>query len=175
MRSASSEVWGVRPLVDRSSSGKQLVIAFFTNPAAGEVAARVLAREAREGGRPGTVGALVLDARGKIEAAKLGDLTSPEGPGVGAVLGVIAMAIAGGVMPNRGHFFDAGSDLSTDDVARFGAELDAGAAAVAVLEAGAQAERMIVRLAGLGGRTEVHELTDRALQQAAAAPRIAHL
>jgi hypothetical protein len=162
-------------LVHRSSSGKQLVIAFFANPAAGEVAARVLAGEASEAGRPGTVGALVLDARGKIEAAKLGDLTSLEGPGVGAVLGVIATAVSGGVMPNRGHFFDARSDLSTDDLARIGAELEAGAAAVAVLEAGPHAERVVVRLAGLGGRTEVHGLTGQALQQAALAPRITHL
>lgn len=162
-------------MVHRSASGKQLVIAFFANPAAGEVAARVLAREVREAGRPGTVGALVLDAEGKIEAAKLGDPTSPEGSGVGAVLGVIALAIAGGVLPHRGHFFDASSDLSTDDVARIGAELDAGAAAVAVLEAGPRAERVVVRLAGLGGRTEVHQLTGRALQQAASAPRITHL
>jgi hypothetical protein len=159
----------------RPISGKQLVIAFFANPAAEEVAARVLAKQARDAGRPGTVGALVLDAQGKIEAAKLGDPTSPEGPGVGAVLGVIAMALSDGVMPPRGHFFDARSDLSTDDVARFGAELEAGAAAVAVLDAGPQAERMIVRLAGLGGRTEVHGLTRQALQQAASAPRITDL
>ena len=154
--------------------GKLLVLAFFASPAAGEVAARVLAREAREAERPGTVGALMLDARGKVDAAKLGDPASSDGPGVGAVLGVIAMALSGGVLPRRGHFFDAGSDLSTDDVARFGAELDADAAAVAVLEAGPQAERVLVRLAELGGRTEVHGLTGRALRQAAAAPPYAY-
>lgn len=155
--------------------GGKLVIAFFANPAAVEVAARVLAKEARDAGRPAAVGALMLDTQGKIDAAKLGDPASPEGPGVGAVLGVIALVIAGGVLPSRGHFFDARSDLSTDDVARFGAELDAGAAAIAVLETGPQAERVLVRLAGLGGRTEVHSLSDRALQQAASAPGIAQL
>lgn len=158
--------------MSQPSTGKQLVVAFFANPAAGSVAHRVLADEARDAARPGTIGVLVLDDTGKIEAAQLGDPTSPEGPGVGVVLGVIAMAIEGGVMPRRGHFFDPSSELSTDDVARIGAELDAGAAAVAVLEAVPRAEGAVVRLVGLGGRTEVHSLTDHALQRAASAPRI---
>lgn len=152
--------------------GKKLVIAFFASPAAAEVAERAFSTEARDAGRPGSVGALAVDAHGNIEASKLGDQASPEGPGIGAVLGVIAMAIAGGVLPTRGHLFEASSDLSTDDVARIGAELDAGAAAVAVLEAGPRADQAIVRLTGLGGRTEVHRMTHTALQRAAAAPKV---
>ena len=88
------------------------------------------------------------------------------------MLGVIALALAGGVMPERGHLFDARSDLSTDDVARFGAELDAGQAAVAVLGHGADAERAVVELTGLGGKAELHRLTEQALRQAAAAPAV---
>ena len=116
---------------------------------------------------------------GRGGAARLGSRTAGDGPGVGAVLGVIALALAGRVMPERGPFFDARSDLSTDDVARFGAELDAGQAAVAVLGLGQgqgqgpDADRAVVALAGLGGKTEVHLLTERALRQAAAAPTIA--
>jgi hypothetical protein len=91
---------------------------------------------------------------------------------VGVVLGVIALALTGGVMPDRGHFFDSRSDLSTDDVARFGAELDAGQAAVGVLEQSPAAERAVIELTGLGGKAEVHWLTDRALCQAAAAPPV---
>ena len=151
-------------------AGKQLVVAFFASPAAGEVAARALGRQHSSRGRTGTVGLLMLDTRGKIATAKLGGRTAGDGPGVGVVLGVIALALAGRVMPDRGHFLDARSDLSTDDVARFGAELDAGQAAVAVLEPAPDAERAVIELTGLGGKTEVHWLTDWALRQAAAAP-----
>jgi hypothetical protein len=56
-------------------------------------------------------------------------------------------------MPRRSHFFDAGSDLSTDDIARLGAELDAGQAAVAVLDGRPQTDRAIVLLTRLGGKT----------------------
>ena len=155
--------------------GKQLVIAFFASPAAGEVAARALGKQESARGRGGSVGLLTLDKRGKVATAKLGSRTAGDEPGVGAVLGVIALALAGGVLPERGHFFDAQSDLSTDDVARFGAELDAGQAAVAVLGHSADAEHAVVELTGLGGKAEVHRLTERALRQAAESPAIASL
>ena len=151
-------------------AGRQLVIAFFTSPAAGEVAARSLGQRADARGPRGTVGLLMLDKQGKVATGKLGGRTTSEGPGIGAVLGVIALAVTGGVMPDRGHFFDARSDLTTDDVARFGAELDAGQAAVAVLGGASEAERAVIELTGLGGKAEVHWLTGRALRQAAAAP-----
>jgi hypothetical protein len=152
--------------------GRQLVIAFFENPAAGEVAARVLAEQARADSAGGTVGVLALDTWGKIAAGRLGPRASAAGPGVGAVLGVIALAVTGRIMPRRGHLFDARSDLSTDDVARFAAELEAGQAVVAVLDQGPAAERAVIALTGLGGKAEVHWLTGQALREAAAAPGI---
>ena len=159
--------------MEQRRAGKHLVIAFFASPAAGEVAARALGKQESARGRGGSVGLLTLDKRGKVVTAKLGSRTARDGPGVGTVLGVIALALAGGVMPERGHFFDAQSDLSTDDVARFAAELEAGQAAVAVLGQAPDAERAVVELTGLGGKTEVHLLTERALRQAAEAPTIA--
>lgn len=154
----------------RQSAGRQLVIAFFASPAAGEVAARSLGRLAGLQQSGGTIGLLMRDRNGQIVAGKLGGRTAGEVPGVGAVLGVIALALGGGAVPSEGHLFDARSDLSTDDVARFGAELDAGQAAVAVLEHPADADRAVVELTGLGGKVEVHWLTRRALSQAATAP-----
>jgi hypothetical protein len=153
-------------------AGKQLVIAFFASPAAGEVAAHALGQQADARGCRGTVGLLMLDEQGKVATGKIGGRTAGGGPGVGVVLGVIALALTGGVLPNRGHFFDPRSGLSTDDVARFGAELDAGQAAVAVLEQTPGAERAVLELTGLGGKAEVHWLTDTALRQAAAAPPV---
>ena len=156
----------------RARAGKDLVIAFFDNPGAGEVVARVLAEEARAVGKRGTVGMLMFNPEGRIDVARLGDRTAEGTPGVGAVLGMIAAALTGGVLPRRGRFLDVRSDLSTDDVARFGAELDAGQAAVAVLDVRPEAERVIVRLTELGGKTEAHRLTRRGLQQAGSAPPI---
>jgi hypothetical protein len=66
-----------------------------------------------------------------------------------------------------------GSELTTDDIARIGAELEAGHVAVAVAEERPVAERLVVRLAELGGRTQVHRLTSRALRQAARMPPLA--
>lgn len=152
--------------------GKQLVIAFFDNPAAGEVVARTLMGHMDPPRRPGVVGVLALDSRGKVASSRLGDRAAEDGPGIGAVLGVIALALSGDVLPEQGPLFDARSDLSTDDVARFSAELEAGQAAVAVLEPRPQAERAVVELAELGGKTEVHSLTATALRQAAQAPVI---
>ena len=77
-----------------------------------------------------------------------------EAPEIGVVLGVIAGALRDDVMPARRDFFDTNSELTTDDVARLGAELDAGQAVVAVLERRKRAEGIVVRLTGLGGRTE---------------------
>lgn len=115
---------------------------------------------------------LTLDDNGNIEIAKLGTRTADGGTGIGAVLGTIASAISGGVMPRRGHFFDARSDLSTDDIARLGAELEAGHSAVAVLDRRERAKRAVVELVELGGKAEIHRLTSRALRQAEASPKV---
>ena len=154
------------------SGDKHLVIAFFDNPVAAEVVARMLANDPGISDTPGTVGLLALDEDGKVAVAKLGPRTTDGAIGVGAVLGIIASALSGGVMPRRSYFFDAGYDLSTDDIARLGAELEAGQAAVAVLDERPQTDRAVVWLTRLGGKTEVHCLTGWALRLAATAPTI---
>jgi hypothetical protein len=159
------------PRLARRGSGKHLVIAIFDTPSAGEVAARTLTRETRAEGRSGSIGMLMLDDTGKIAVGKLGARTTDGDIGVGAVLDVIAAALTGGVMPRRASFFDARSELSTDDVARLAADIEAGQAAVAVLDQQPLAERAVVELTRLGAKAEVHRLTGRALQQAASAPR----
>lgn len=154
-------------------NGRRLVIAFFEDRLAGFAAARELTGEASSQGRRGEVALLSFDETGRPEVTRLGGGAGDDPPGIGTVLGVIASAVLGGVMPPRRHFFDSRSDLTTDDIARIGAELEAGHTAVAVLERRPRAERVVVRLAGMGGKTEIHRLTRLALRQAAETPGLA--
>ena len=117
-----------------------------------------------------SLGLLCVKERGDVEADKLGPLQGEDGPGVGAVLGMIALAYSGRLTGQAGPFIDPESDFSTDDVARIGAELDAGSAAVAILADPAEAEQAIVELTRLGGRAEIHALTREALELAGSHP-----
>ena len=156
--------------MSKSSGAKDFVVAFFDDVDEGEAAARRLALEGILEQAEGTIGLLTLDAQGKVRSSRLGDRVSEHGPEVGSVLGSIALAITGGVLPKRGRFFDSRSNLTTDDIARFGAHLDAGQALVAVLCRHGSATDAIVALTQLGGKTEAHRLTGRALWRAAATP-----
>jgi hypothetical protein len=148
------------------SAGSYLVIAFFDTRAEARGAMLAATIEASNESREGRFGMLASDDRGRPEAVGCGEHTQPR---LGAVLGVIASALLGGVMPTRNHFFDTGSDLTTDDVVRFGAELEAGHAAVAALAPRARADRILVLLAGLGGKTEIHRLSGRAPREGTSA------
>jgi hypothetical protein len=150
------------------SAGSYLVIAFFESRAEAHDAMLAAAIEANGESRRGRFGMLASDDRGRPEAVGGGGHTDDH-PRLGAVLGQISAALRGGVMPARNHFFDPRSDLTTDDVVRFGAELDAGNVAVAALAARPRADRIVVLLAGLGGKTEIHHLSGRALREAVSA------
>ena len=158
----------------RTESGRRLVIAFFEASRARDVASLMLLGGAPPEETRGTVGVLALDDRDRVDVPILGDRTTDDGPGIGAVIGAIGLALAGRDPPRHGPFFDAGSDLSTDDIARFGAELEAGQAAVAVLERGGATALAVLELTGLGGKTEVHWLTSGALRLAALRPPIVY-
>jgi hypothetical protein len=149
-----------------ASAGGYLVVALFETRAQALDAMRAVIIEQGDEAREGRIGMFASDDHGRPEV-----LGGGEGPDehacLGAVLGAIASALLGGVMPARAHFFDARSDLSTDDVVRFGVELDAGHAAVAALASRTRADRILVLLAGLGGKTELHRLSGRALREAA--------
>jgi hypothetical protein len=150
------------------SAGSYLVIAFFESRAEAGGAMLAAAIEANSASRQGRFGMLASDDRGRPEAVGCGENRDCHAR-LGAVLGQISAALRGGVMPARNHFFDPRSELTTDDVVRFGAELDAGNVAVAALAARPSADRIVVLLAGLGGKTEIHRLSDRALREAASA------
>ncbi|MFN8473346.1 MAG: DUF1269 domain-containing protein [Anaerolineae bacterium] len=154
---------------------KQLVLAFFENEAAADNAVEMVKAwdKASKDVKLGSIGVLVKDDKGKIKTRKLGKRHTGTGIILGALAGVlipgvsfIGGAIIGGVV---GAFYRKGLRLSKDDVARIDGELSDGKAAVGVLANPEAVEALTTRLAELGGKTETHEVTDGALDQAEAA------
>ncbi len=151
---------------------KQLVLAFFGNEAAADEAVNKVKQwdKASKEVKLGAIGVLVKDDKGKIKTQKLGQRHT----GCGAVLGVLAAvlsggmtllggAVAGGIL---GAFFHKGLGLSKDDLARINGELDGGKAAVGILANPDEAAGVIAKLAELGGKPETHEVSDEAVEQA---------
>jgi hypothetical protein len=154
---------------------QQLVLAFFANEAAADQAVNAIKQwdKASKEIKLGAIGVLVKDDKGKIKTHKLGQRKTK----TGAVLGVVAAilsggvtiiggAIAGGIL---GAFFHKGLGLSKDDLARIGGELDGGKAAAAVVAAPEEAAAITAKLTELGGVAETHEVSEEALDQAATA------
>jgi hypothetical protein len=151
---------------------KQLVLAFFANEAAADDAVNAIKGwdKASKDVKLGAIGVLVKDDKGKIKTHKLGKRKT----GAGAVLGVLAAvltggisllggAVAGGIL---GAFFHKGLGMSKDDLARINGELDGGKAAVGILAAADEAAGVTAKLAELGGKPETHEVSDEAVEQA---------
>jgi hypothetical protein len=169
----SRETGGVTPL-DRSSEGS-LVLAVFDDENVAETAMRALRRRMSDApeGSDVSIGMLLKRADASIPAGKLGPHATDTGAGVGAILGIVALAIAGGKAAGpapaaRGAFFHEGSGLTADDISRLGAELDAGRVVLGALAAAPEGGAwVIVELAALGGKAEAHFVTEDALRAAA--------
>jgi uncharacterized membrane protein len=150
---------------------KQLIMAFFSDEAAADTAVTNIKMwdKASKEIKLGAIGVLVKDDKGKIKSHKLGQKKT----GTFAVLGALAGVLSGGVTVLGGAvvggilgaFFHKGLGLSKEDLARIGGELDGGKAAVGVLVQPDEAAGVSAKLAELGGKLEVHEVSDEALDQ----------
>lgn len=153
---------------------KQLVLAFFETESAADNAVNELKNwdKASKDVKLGAIGVLVKDDKGKVKTHKLGSRQW----GIGAVLGVIAAVLTGGLSllggallgGIAGAFFHKGLGMSKEDLARIDSQLNDGKAAVGVLAAPDEAAGVSAKLAELGGKPETHEVTDEAVEQAAA-------
>ena len=151
---------------------KQLVLALFENEAAADAAVKEIKGwdKASKEVKLGAIGVLVKDEKGKIKTHKLGQRKT----GTGAVLFALAAVLTGGASLAAGAvlggivgaFFHKGLGMSKDDLARIGAELDGGKAAVGILAKPDEADGVSAKLAELGGVTETHEVSDEAVEQA---------
>jgi len=156
-------------------ANKQLVLAFFQNEAAADQAVKEIKQwdKASKEIKLGSIGVLVKDDKGKVKTHKLGSRHTV----TGAAAGVLAAVLSGGVTLLSGVvlgslvgvFIHKGLGMSKEDLARIGGELDGGKAAVAVLAEADEGAAVSAKLAGLGGVSETHEVTEEALEQAVAA------
>jgi hypothetical protein len=163
-----------------SMGSKQLVLAFFDNEAAADSAVDALKSwdKATDSIKLGAIGILVKDENGKIKQHKLGQRAHGKGAGIGVILGAVAAVLSGGVTLIAGlvggtalggvlgAFFHRSLDLSKEDLARIGGELDGGKAAVGVLANPDETAAVTDKLAGLGGKAETHEVTEEAMAHA---------
>jgi len=152
----------------------RLVLGIFLDEAAADAAAASLMtweKQADVVSRP--VGVLVTDERGQIKEHKLGTRSGTKGAGIGLLLAVVAPPtllvgmVGGGIL---GHFHHQGLGLTDADRERIAAELAGGKAAIGVLvEDEPEAYMISKKLIELGGTTEVHEVSEEALEAVAAA------
>lgn len=148
---------------------RQLVLAFFPDEARADNAAAVL----KDSGlaHHDAIGILVLDSHGKLKQDKIGARSTGKGAAIGGVIGVFTTAVLGpavlaGVVVGALHHKNVG--LTDADKAHVTAELNAGKAAVAVMARIETVSAISDELTQLGGTTQSHELSDEALQAAAA-------
>jgi hypothetical protein len=148
---------------------RHLVLAVFPDELAADSAAADLKQSGIADGE--AIGILVLDADGKLKQDKVGAHSTGKGAAIGGVIGVFGAAFLGpavvtGMAVGALHHKNLG--LSDADKARLSNELSAGKAAVGVMAPFDTAPAISDRLTQLGGTPEQYELTEEALQAAAA-------
>lgn len=148
---------------------RQLVLAVFPNELAADNAAVALKDSGIAEGD--AIGILVLDSEGKLKQDKVGARSTGTGAAVGGVLlllgpAALGVGVAGGAAAGALHHKSLG--VTDADKARVTVELTEGKAAVGVLAHLDTASAISDRLTQLGGTPQSHQLTDEALQAAAA-------
>jgi hypothetical protein len=154
---------------DPPMADKQLILAVFPDELAADNAAVALKDSGITEGD--AVGILVLDSDGELKQDKVGARSTGKGAAIGGVLlllgpAALGVGIIGGAAAGALHHKSLG--LSDADKARLTTELTAGKAAVGVLADFDTAPAISDRLTELGGASEAHELSDEAVQAAAA-------
>ena len=150
-------------------SDRQLVLGVFPDEFAADNAAVALKDSGITEGD--AIGILALGSDGKLKQEKVGARSTGKGAAVGGVLvllgpAALGVGVLGGAAAGALHHKSLG--LTDADKARLTTELTAGKAAVGVLAHFDTAPAVSERLTQLGGASEAHELSDEALEAAAA-------
>ncbi|MFO7663815.1 MAG: hypothetical protein R6X18_14650 [Chloroflexota bacterium] len=154
-------------------SKQQLVLVYFGNEAAADEAVNAVKQwdKATKEIKLGAIGILVKDKDGKVKTQKVGKRNT----GVGAILGVIAAVLSGGISllggivggSIIGALFHKGLGISKDQMARIDGYLNDGKAAVGVLVKAEEAEAVTTKLTELGGMAaESYEVSEEVVEEA---------
>ena len=153
---------------------KQVVLSIFESELAADAA--VVALKDSGLAKHDAIGILVLDESGKVKTHKVGSHSFYKGAGIGFFLGLLGPvgvglgmgvgmgATTGGAL---GLLHHKGLGLHDGDRERISAELSSGKAAVGVLSDWKDAGAIDAELTELGGVSEVHAVSDEALDEAA--------
>lgn len=157
-------------------SKQQLVLVYFGNEGAADEAVNAVKQwdKATKEIKLGAIGILVKDKDGKVKTQKVGKRNT----GVGAILGVIAAVLSGGITLLGGivgggvigALFHKGLGISKDQMAKIDGYLNDGKAAVGVLVKADEVEAVTTKLTELGGMAaESYEVTEEVVEEAVAA------
>lgn len=157
-------------------SNKQLVLVYFGNEAAADEAVSAVKQwdKATKEIKLGAIGILVKDESGKVKTHKVGKRNT----GVGAVLGVIAAVLSGGITllggivggSVIGALFHKRLGISKEQMAKIDGYLNDGKAAIGVLVKAEEAEVVTAKLTELGGMAaESFEVSEEVVEEAVAA------
>jgi uncharacterized membrane protein len=178
MRSARRRESLLRASATRRSREMEtrVVLSIFKDEPAADAA--VVALGNADVAKRDAIGVLVLDEDGKVKTHKVGSHSVFKGASIGFILGLLGPvgiglglgigmgATTGGAL---GLLHHKGLGLDHDDRERIGAELQKGRAAVGVLAEVDEVGAIESILSGFGGVSEVHGISDEALEEAAAA------
>lgn len=156
-------------------SKKHLILAYFGTEAAADAAVTSLKAwdKASKEIKLGAIGVLVKDEKGKVKTHKVGKRNT----GVGALLGVIAAVLSGGLSliggvaggAIVGAMFHKGLGISKEEMAEIDAQLNDGKAAVGVLATDEEESAVTAKLQELGGAPKSYEVADEIVEEAVTA------
>jgi hypothetical protein len=159
--------------------GKQLVLALFADEASADHAVNEIKNwdKASPEVKLGAIGVLVKDDKGKIKTQKVGARKTKGGAVLFGLVGLLSggITVLGGLVGGAilGSLFHKGLSISKGEQDRLNSELDAGKAAVGLMVDAAEAELVKAKLIELGGAPEAYEVSDAAVEEAAAAAEAA--
>lgn len=157
-------------------SKQQLVLVYFGNEGAADEAVNAVKQwdKATKEIKLGAIGILVKDKSGKVKTQKVGKRNT----GVGALLGVIAAVLSGGITLLGGivgggiigALFHKGLGISREQMTKIDGYLNDGKAAVGVLVKADEVEAVTTKLTELGGMAaESFEVSEEVVEEAVAA------
>lgn len=154
-------------------ANKQLVLGIFDTEQAADKAVTDMRDLAPYAGIAlSDVGVMVVDENGQLKQHKMGQRRGGKGAGIGLVLAAVAPpALIAGIVGGAvlGHFSQRGASISKDDQDRLAASLAGGKAAVGIMVVPEKANLITEYLADLGAEIQTHDVSDEALDAAAAA------